>query len=142
MVSSFRAATRLHGVFTPRVRQSRSCKGLSSLQPAIPFSSPFDDAVRYAGKSAIRSHRTIRAMARPGLEPGTPRFSVVTSWASRPAKSVENKRFSRGGPPSRKFAVCGLSYAVQGMDGDSSHFYGAGRATDGVRRPGCAGSWG
>jgi len=33
-------------------------------------------------------------MARPGLEPGTPRFSVVRSGLAGGAQSLENKRFS------------------------------------------------
>jgi hypothetical protein len=36
-----------------------------------------ENRIQHAGKPEIQQHRALRAMARPGLEPGTPRFSVV-----------------------------------------------------------------
>jgi hypothetical protein len=55
---------------------------------------------RYAGKKKV---------ARPGLEPGTPRFSVVTSKRPAGAKSLENARFQQNRCSARMFGICGLS---------------------------------
>jgi hypothetical protein len=62
-------------------------------------------------------------MARPGLEPGTPRFSVVRSWRLRDAKSLENKRFSRDMRSMANVAICGLFPAIQEMTGGPSPFW-------------------
>ena len=55
-------------------------------------------------------------MARPGLEPGTPRFSVVRSGLAGGAQSLETKRFSAGPSSMQKFAVYELLHAVQEME--------------------------
>src|SRR5438093_11017668 len=54
-------------------------------------------------------------MARPGLEPGTPRFSVVRSRALGTAQLLENKRFLRRARIGWKFALCGLLRAFREM---------------------------
>jgi hypothetical protein len=62
-----------------RRRSSSDYAELPGVQPAIPFSSLLADALRHAGKNEIQQPSALRAMARRGLEPGTPRFSVVRS---------------------------------------------------------------
>jgi hypothetical protein len=47
-------------------------------------------------------------MARGGLEPPTPRFSVGTSSRRGWAKSLENNGFLRDTTPTLMLAVCGL----------------------------------
>jgi hypothetical protein len=47
-------------------------------------------------------------MARPGLEPGTPRFSVVSLNLSTAAKSPQFRRFTRSDGNGWKFADCVL----------------------------------
>jgi hypothetical protein len=54
-------------------------------------------------------------IARPGLEPGTPRFSVVRSRPSRVVKSLESERFLRRRRLGWKFANCGLLRAIKEM---------------------------
>jgi hypothetical protein len=56
-------------------------------------------------------------MARPGLEPGTPRFSVVRSGPSEAAKSLEDRRFARMRRRRRTPAICILFDPVQEMVG-------------------------
>ena len=54
-------------------------------------------------------------MARPGLEPGTPRFSVVRSGLVGGAQSLEPKRFSADRSSKQKPADYELLHAVQEM---------------------------
>ena len=74
---------------------------------------------RCTARQKIRNQAGFRPsrMARPGLEPGTPRFSVATSGAPERAKSVEINRYRCGEDLALKFAVCGLFRAVQEMSG-------------------------
>ena len=62
---------------------SSDYRGLPLFQPARPKSGDPRPRPRIASStpesSKSSSHRALRAMARPGLEPGTPRFSVVCS---------------------------------------------------------------
>ena len=55
-------------------------------------------------------------MARPGLEPGTPRFSVVRSGLAGGAQSLENQRFSADQSFTQKSAIYALLHAVQEME--------------------------
>jgi hypothetical protein len=59
-------------------------------------------------------------VARPGLEPGTPRFSVVRVVRPRMAESLEVMRFRPGTPRSPDVAVCGCLSPVVGMAGAST----------------------
>jgi hypothetical protein len=54
------------------------------------------------------------AVARPGLEPGTPRFSVVTSRACEDTQSLENTRFRRSARSTATSAIAGLSPRFRG----------------------------
>jgi hypothetical protein len=67
---------------------------------------PVRKRCRFAGHSP---------MARPGLEPGTPRFSDVRSGVFAGTKSLETGGFSRGGRDRRKFAFCGQFRLIQEM---------------------------
>ena len=62
-----------------------------------------------------RRDKGFSAMARPGLEPGTPRFSVVTSTRLTRAEIQGNNRFLEGRRSAQKSAICGLLQAVQEM---------------------------
>jgi hypothetical protein len=44
----------------------------------------------------VADYQALRSMARPGLEPGTPQFSVVRVSLSNRAKTPANKRDARG----------------------------------------------
>jgi hypothetical protein len=55
-------------------------------------------------------------VARPGLEPGTPRFSVVRSGLTGGAQSLEIKRFSPDESSKQKSAIYELLHAVQEME--------------------------
>src|SRR5215210_5804072 len=55
-------------------------------------------------------------MARPGLEPGTPRFSVVRSGLAGGAQALQTKRFSADLGPKQKPAIYELLHAVQEME--------------------------
>ena len=57
----------------------------------------------------------VSGMARPGLEPGTPRFSVVTSKRPAGAKSLETARFQQNRCSARMFGICGLFSAILGL---------------------------
>ena len=63
---------------------------------AIPGPSGIASTAPESPKSS--SHRALRAMARPGLEPGTPRFSVLRPNLSNRAKSPAIKRLLVGSP--------------------------------------------
>jgi hypothetical protein len=54
-------------------------------------------------------------MARPGLEPGTPRFSVVHVVRPRMAESLEIMRFRSGCRAHPMFAICGYLSPFVGM---------------------------
>jgi hypothetical protein len=56
-------------------------------------------------------------MARPGLEPGTPRFRGRRVEPFLDAKSLQNELFERGGRPPEKSAICGFSHAIEEMSG-------------------------
>src|SRR5437773_10520704 len=61
---------------------------------------------RSAGSSCRALRDGSNRMARPGLEPGTPRFSVVRSKPSNPAKTPANKwapRAALGDADTRRF---------------------------------------
>ncbi len=58
-------------------------------------------------------------MARPGLEPGTPRFSVVRVVRPRMAESLAIMRFRPGHRAYQMFAVCGYLSPFVGMAGAS-----------------------
>ena len=55
-------------------------------------------------------------MARPGLEPGTPRFSVVRSRLAEGAQSLETKRFAADPSSTQKSAIYELLHAVKEME--------------------------
>jgi hypothetical protein len=55
-------------------------------------------------------------MARPGLEPGTPRFSVVRSGLAGGAQSLETKRFAADRGSKQKSAIYELLPAVRRME--------------------------
>jgi hypothetical protein len=57
----------------------------------------------------------VSGMARPGLEPGTPRFSVVRSTASNGVVIPGNDKFLARGPSNRNLAVCRLLPPVREM---------------------------
>jgi hypothetical protein len=77
VVSSVRAGARHHDALSPRV----GSPGVTWDYQRFSRPSPFHPLLRIAldtpetARSSI--HGPLRAMARPGLEPGTPRFSVV-----------------------------------------------------------------
>jgi hypothetical protein len=54
-------------------------------------------------------------MARPGLEPGTPRFSVVTSKRPAGANSLETTQFQQNRCSAPMFGICGLFPAILGL---------------------------
>ena len=53
-------------------------------------------------------HQALRDMARPGLEPGTPRFSVLRPNVSNWARSPAIKRLLVGASRKQKLAICEL----------------------------------
>ena len=59
----------------------------------------------------------VLSMARPGLEPGTPRISVVISKRPAGAKSLETRRFQENRCSARMFGICGLFPGNSGVDG-------------------------
>ena len=107
--SKTRSGHRLRGRPAPRVcpavtrdhcRFSRPGPDQAHPRPNRRISSNTRETTRYS------SHWVLRAMARPGLEPGTPRFSVVRSRSSNGAECPGEMRLLRwprrcGG--SRKF---------------------------------------
>src|SRR5215208_3999753 len=54
-------------------------------------------------------------MARPGLEPGTPRYSVVISKRPAGAKSLETAQFQQNRCGATMFGICGLFPAILGL---------------------------
>jgi hypothetical protein len=62
-------------------------------------------------------------MARPGLEPGTRRFSVVRSGLAGGAQSLETKRFSSDQSSKQKSAIYELLHAVQEMEASHLLFF-------------------
>ena len=54
-------------------------------------------------------------MARPGLDPGTPRFSVDTSKRAAGAKSLETARFQQNRCSAQMFGICGLFPSILGL---------------------------
>ena len=73
-------------------------------------------------RQKVADLQDIPAMARPGLEPGTPRFSVVTSKACEDTQSLENTRFRRNARSTAMSAICRFIAAIQGTAGLPSPF--------------------
>ena len=61
-------------------------------------------------------------VARPGLEPGTPRFSVVRSGPTEGAQSLETKRFASDPSSTQKSAIYELFASSSGDGSVSSPF--------------------
>ena len=105
--------TRFH-----RASALQELRGIASVSAGRPLFIPFLRIAVETPETARSSfHRRFPTMARPGLEPGTPRFSVVTSRAHERAKWLEINRFRRGEDVAPKSAVCGRVPAVQEMSG-------------------------
>ena len=66
-------------------------------------------------ENGLRLAMRVSGMARPGLEPGTPRFSVVTSKRPAGAKSLETTRFRQNRCTAPMFGICGLFSAILGL---------------------------
>jgi hypothetical protein len=75
-------------------------------------------------------------MARPGLEPGTPRFSVGRSEPSGWPKSLETMRFWPKHRYRQMSAICGLFPPLVGMAGASGP-----TSTLAQSAPGVSGAW-
>ncbi len=77
----------------------------------------FEDAARHAGSTRSSSCRALRVMARPGLEPGTPRFSVVASTSLTGPKSLVTAS-SQAGRQSSEYPLFAILCAAIGTEVD------------------------
>jgi hypothetical protein len=105
---------RLHGVPASVERRPRAISGGPS-----PFRLPFEsDSARRSQlpeKGKSRWNAGFR-MARPGLEPGTPRFSVVGENLSNRAESLQIPTFSSYLDLGPVVAICVLSLSIWVLD--------------------------
>jgi hypothetical protein len=102
---------------------SSDYQGLPLFQPARPRSGDPRPRSRVAystpENTKSSSHRALRAMGRPGLEPGTPRFSVVRVGWPEGRESLVATWFPPGCGDRRMFAVRGRLSPFVGMAGAS-----------------------
>jgi hypothetical protein len=107
-----------------RASALQELRGIASVSASRPLFIPFLRIARDTLETARSSVQGgFRAMARPGLEPGTPRFSVVTSHRPSGAKSLEDRRFLRDGLTTLNFAICVRFHPFQGMADLPSPFW-------------------
>jgi hypothetical protein len=102
------SSTPRHNVSTDR--RSRVPPGLGSGHPSGHVArsvAQCDAGLRMPESRKPRAARGFR-VARPGLEPGTPRFSVMGPNVSDKAETPGNKRVSIRPVVSQKFAICGF----------------------------------
>jgi hypothetical protein len=101
-----------------------------------PDRAPISSVLALTLKTDNRLTMRVSAMARPGLEPGTPRFSVGRSEPSGWPKTLETMRVWRKHRYRQMSAICGLFPPLVGMAGASGP-----TSTRAPSAPGVSGAW-
>jgi hypothetical protein len=128
----FLAASRAQTLNQPQVKETKGDGGRNGRSPSDAGSCRPRKRPCFAGPSPV---------ARPGLEPGTPRFSVVAWRALSGQKALQTSGFCVRAAWEQKVAICELPRPKCGMRWASSHICrgalepGGASCVDGLRRP-------